>query len=169
MTLTPLAISSVTATSTVTALAVLSVLTLEQVTALSIAGAALITAIGGQIVNIIVASKTTRKVEKVEATLEEVKTKAEVIVGHVNSEKTAAQGREATLEAENVLLRQIIAEKKETAMLLAQAVATTQPAAPAPAPSTAPLPLEMKIVNPPDDPANVTNIPPADAKPPTTP
>lgn len=164
MTITPTALSTVTLAST-TVLTVLSVLTLEQATALSIAGAALITAIGGQIVNIIVAWKTTKKVEEVKATVEEVKTKAEVIVGHVNSEKTAAQGREATLEAENVLLRQIIAEKKETAMLLAQSVATTLPAASAPAPP----PVEMKIVNTPEDPANVTNIPSADAKPTTTP
>ena len=48
----------------------------------------------------------------------------EAIKGHVNSEKTAAEGRENALRQENMLLREIIADKKATAGLLAQAVAS---------------------------------------------
>ena len=47
----------------------------------------------------------------------------EAIKGHVNSEKTAAAGREDALRKENELLREIIADKKSTAGLLAQAAA----------------------------------------------
>lgn len=134
-------------------------MTTEQIILLSIAattaGTTLIAAIGVVIVNVIMA----KKVEKVSATVDEVKTKAEVIVGHVNSEKTAAQGREATLAAENVLLRQLIAEKKEAAGLLAQAAATTPRPLAEPGLIEPQKPLEVIQVNPPDNPANVTNIP----------
>lgn len=79
-------------------------------------------------------------------TLASLKEKVDKIEGHVNSEKTAAEGREAALRKENALLREIMADKKETAALLAQAVATqpvavvlpvsAAPAAPAPARTT---------------------------------
>jgi CheY-like chemotaxis protein len=49
--------------------------------------------------------------------------KTDVILGHVNSEKTAAEGRIATLRVENDLLREMLTDKKATAALLAQAVA----------------------------------------------
>jgi len=51
------------------------------------------------------------------------------IKGHVNSERTAAEGREASLRRENELLREMLADKKVTAQLLAQAVATAASAA----------------------------------------
>lgn len=162
MTLTPLAILSVASASVatvtmaaVTTAAALGMMTTEQIILLSIAGTTagttLIAAIGVVIVNIIMA----KKVEKVSATADEIKTKAEVIVGHVNSEKTAAEGRQAKLEAENVLLRQIIAEKKETAVLLAQATASAPRPLSEPGLTDPPKPLEMEIVNTPEDPANV--------------
>ncbi len=46
------------------------------------------------------------------------------IEGHVNSEKTAAEGRETTLRRENSLLREQADRDRNTAALLAQAVAT---------------------------------------------
>jgi hypothetical protein len=70
------------------------------------------------------------------------------IEGHVNSEKTAAQGREVALQQENKMLREMVAEKANTAALLAQAAAgrassrSTDP----PAATAAPLPVE--IMNP---------------------
>jgi len=48
----------------------------------------------------------------------------EAIKGHVNSEKTASDGREAALRQEVALLREMLADKKATAGLLAQAVAS---------------------------------------------
>jgi hypothetical protein len=54
--------------------------------------------------------------------------KADVIIGHVNSEKTAAEGRELTLRAENKLLRESLEESRQAAALLAQAVALSQAA-----------------------------------------
>jgi hypothetical protein len=53
----------------------------------------------------------------------------ETIKGHVNSERTAAEGRELALRRENELLREMLADKKVTAQLLAQAVATAASAA----------------------------------------
>jgi hypothetical protein len=47
----------------------------------------------------------------------------EAIKGHVNSEKTAADGREMALRQENTLLRQQNTDQKATADLLAQAAA----------------------------------------------
>jgi len=55
---------------------------------------------------------------------------AEAIKGHVNSEKTAADGREATLQRENALLREMIADKTRSAQLLAQATAQALPTEP---------------------------------------
>lgn len=55
--------------------------------------------------------------------LDNVVTDTAVVKGHVNSEKTAAEGRELTLRKENALLREMILEKKADAALLAQAAA----------------------------------------------
>lgn len=64
------------------------------------------------------------------ATVNRVDAKADVIAataakidGHVNSEKTAGEGRENTLRAEIALLREVLSDKKATASLLAQAAA----------------------------------------------
>lgn len=55
-----------------------------------------------------------------------VATKVSAMEAHVNSEKTAADGRENTLKAENVLLRELIGEKKQAAALLAQTAAVAR-------------------------------------------
>ncbi len=53
-----------------------------------------------------------------------IASKVSAIEGHVNSEKTASDGKLNTLQRENDLLREIMAEHKQTAALLAQSVAT---------------------------------------------
>jgi len=55
------------------------------------------------------------------ATILAVAKDTEAIKGHVNSEKTAGDGREATLRAENKLLRDLMADQQRVAALLAQA------------------------------------------------
>lgn len=50
-----------------------------------------------------------------------VATKVTSIDAHVNSERTAMLGREATLKRENELLQQMLIDQKVTAALLAQA------------------------------------------------
>lgn len=50
--------------------------------------------------------------------------KTAAIEGHVNSEKTASEGRELALRNEIVLLREMITDKRTSAALLAQASAT---------------------------------------------
>ena len=63
--------------------------------------------------------------------LHEVRVTTAKIEGHVNSEKTAAEGRETTLKRENELLREMLTGQKTTAALLAQAAATrTRPESP---------------------------------------
>jgi hypothetical protein len=88
---------------------------LNATTIAALAGACVLVigAIAGGIVTIITA-------------IHQVGAKADVIVGHVNSEKTASQGREATLQAENALLREMLADSKGRAALLAQAAAARQ-------------------------------------------
>lgn len=91
---------------------------------------------------------------KLRERVDEVSAKADVIVGHVNSEKTAAEGREINLRNEIRILRQNIVEHIQTAALLAQAVAqagVTVRAAPA-------APQEVIVINPPDAPVPV-NLP----------
>lgn len=96
-----------------------------------------ITLIGGQILTVIAAlaaavvaiinALRTNDLKKQQDTniqrLDTVAKDTEAIKGHVNSEKTASEGRERLLENENKLLKQIIDDKKMTAGLLAQAVA----------------------------------------------
>jgi hypothetical protein len=93
-------------------------LSVSEISALAAGGALLIAAFFAGIVSVITAWRT--MVGKVTA-----------IEGHVNSEKTAAEGRENTLKRENELLREMLTERKQTAALLAQSVATLQaPASP---------------------------------------
>ena len=84
-------------------------MTPAEIAALGAAGVVLIGAVAGAIVTVITAWST-------------VAGKVSAIEGHVNSEKTAADGRERTLQSENDLLREIIADQKAAAGLLAQAV-----------------------------------------------
>jgi hypothetical protein len=99
---------------------------------------ALVTAIGGLI------------------TVMRTSAKTDVILGHVNSEKTASEGRIAALRIENDLLREMLTDKKSTAALLAQAAASRTRAAavtlpdgdtvPIAAGSTA-APVKVEVVN----------------------
>ena len=84
-----------------------------------------------------------------------VRADTEAIKGHVNSEKTAAEGRELALRQENVLLREMITEKKLTAQLLAQAVATRGRAPDGS--RTSDTPAKVEVVNTPE--VVVTNTP----------
>lgn len=102
--------------------------------------AVIIGLVGGQIILIIQAFFTARKShEAVVAvkentaltaqTMQKVETvaiTAAKIDGHVNSEKTASQGRESALVGENTLLRETLEKERTTAALLAQALATTK-------------------------------------------
>lgn len=74
--------------------------------------------LGPAVVTIIAAL---RRVEGITTT---VAVSAAKIEGHVNSEKTAADGRELALRREIELLRELLATQKQTAALLAQATAS---------------------------------------------
>lgn len=82
--------------------------------AVAAAGAGLIGAFFAGLVSLITAWRT-------------IVTKVSAIEGHVNSEKTASEGREAALKIENALLREMVNDKKQTAALLAQSAATVAP------------------------------------------
>jgi len=69
----------------------------------------------------------------------------EAIKGHVNSEKTAATGREAALQQENRLLREMLADKAITTSLLAQAAAARGPSRSTDVAS----PLPVEVINTP--------------------
>ncbi len=84
------------------------------IAAIGTAGAVLIGAFFAGIVSVITAWRT-------------IAGKVSAIEGHVNSEKTASDGREASLRKENEMLREMIAEQKHVAGLLAQATATQKP------------------------------------------
>lgn len=94
------------------------------------AGSVVIGAVAAGIVSIITAWRT-------------IAGKVSAIEGHVNSEKTAAQGRMDALMAENALLREMLGERKLTAALLAQAAAARSRPADVPAPP-APVGLEVR-------------------------
>jgi hypothetical protein len=94
-----------------------------------------ITVVGGMVVTVITAIATAAvsiitslrvsAVAKQQASdtsqLNTVRASTEAIEGHVNSEKTAANGREALLQTENRLLREMLTHETSTAALLAQA------------------------------------------------
>jgi hypothetical protein len=87
---------------------VASDLSVASIAALGAAGALLIGAFFAGIVSVITAWRT-------------IAQKITAIEGHVNSEKTASEGRENTLKRENEILREMLSERKQTAALLAQA------------------------------------------------
>lgn len=68
----------------------------------------------------------------------------EAIKGHVNSEKTASEGRERLLENENKMLKEMIADKRMTASLLAQASAQRGREAAA---AAAPAPIDPQVLD----------------------
>jgi hypothetical protein len=84
---------------------------------------AIIAAISAAAVAIISALNGVRAKQDIDsAQLITVAKDAEAIKGHVNSERTASDGVIKALRAEIQLLRDMIADKKTTADLLAQAV-----------------------------------------------
>lgn len=88
-------------------------LSVTSIAALGAAGAILIGAFFAGIVSVITAWRT-------------IAQKVTAIEGHVNSEKTAAEGREAAKDKEIALLREMLNDRKQTAALLAQATSHTQ-------------------------------------------
>ena len=91
----------------------------ELVTLLAALGG-LVAGIGAVIVNVIVASRTSAKVDGIATT-------TKVIEGHVNSSATAAAALIASSERERLELRRQLADQKETAALLAQTAARLKP------------------------------------------
>jgi len=84
----------------------------------------LVGGLGAVVVNIIVALRTGKQ-------LETISVKADVIKEHVNSTASRAAEHIAALQNELRLMREVAAEKKETAAVLAQAAAVTLVTAPA--------------------------------------
>jgi len=78
------------------------------------------------------------------ARLDTVAKDTEAIKGHVNSEKTASDGREHAKDIEIALLRESLTHEKSNAALLAQAVATRARIV-----DPIHLPLEVAVVNTP--------------------
>lgn len=68
-----------------------------------------------------------------------IETKASVIEGHVNSKETKYVEKIEALDRENLLLRQMIADKQQTANMLAQAMAVERAHAPKSLASLAPV------------------------------
>lgn len=88
----------------------------SQIITLIAALGGLVTIIGGVIVNIVVALRTSAKAEEISA-------KSDVIIGHVNSASTIASAKIDALTKEVADLKAVAATNKETASLLAQSVA----------------------------------------------
>jgi hypothetical protein len=82
-----------------------------------------ITALGLAVKSWIDSWGTGRKLDKVETKLDANTIVTAKVEAHVNSKETGYLGKIETLEKENALLREMGAEKKQTAALLAQAVA----------------------------------------------
>lgn len=107
-------------------------LTSAEIVAITVALGVLITSSSAAIVSIIVALRTKAAVDVGVAisaanaqAIAAVDSKAEVITGHVNSAATAAAAKIDALQRELEQLREMLADKKETAALLAQAAAST--------------------------------------------
>lgn len=83
-------------------------LSVTSIAAIAAGGSILIGAFFAGIVSVITAWRT-------------IAQKVTAIEGHVNSERTELVGKNTALQKENDLLREIIADKKQTAALLAQA------------------------------------------------
>lgn len=129
----------------------------------------IITAIVTGVVSIITAMRVTQvgaQGAQTASQLVSVAKDTETIKGHVNSEKTAATGREHALQQENRLLREMIADKSVTASLLAQAAAgrsasRATDAAPLGGGAT-PAPIPVEVVN---TPLVVEPVPPSPPQP----
>jgi hypothetical protein len=121
----------------------------------------IITTIGGVIVSVITALHVRqiagRQVENASA-IGQMARDTEAIKGHVNSEKTAADGREMTLRRENDLLREMVANANAAAGLLAQAAATRSRLEPFSAPAAAAASLENIETNTAETAAGVKDL-----------
>lgn len=105
--------------------------TATEVAAFVAAIGVVITAIGAAIVNIIVALKQGRK-------LDDVKAESKIIAAHVNSAASASVTKIEALQAEIKNYAKQTADMKETAALLAQALASTRQESHAPVAPVAP-------------------------------
>jgi hypothetical protein len=76
----------------------------------------IITALVTGVISVITALRASSKIDPIAKDVEAIK-------GHVNSEKTASDGREVALRQEAALLREMLTDKNKTAALLAQAAA----------------------------------------------
>lgn len=92
-----------------------------EITTLAVAAGALVTTVGAVAVKIIAAlSDAARQRQAQTDKIDETLRKTAVIEGHVNSEKTRAEGEIAALKTEIAVLRETMADQKEAAALLAQ-------------------------------------------------
>lgn len=89
--------------------------------------AALVTALGTAVASVIVAVRTSRKVDENTRITQTVASDVKVVEGHVNSAATASAMREAAYQKEVAALNQTVAELKQTAVLLAQAAVPRDP------------------------------------------
>lgn len=103
----------------------------SDISAMTLAAAALVTALGTAIASIMAS-------RRVETLVQDVKTEAKVITGHVNSSATAAAKKIESLEEQIRFMRAEMADKKQIAALVAQAQVQSQAVVPI-AHSTAPL------------------------------
>ena len=88
-----------------------------EITTLVVAATAFITSAFTGVVSVLTVLRTAKKVDTIDA-------KADVITGHVNSAAAASAAKIDGLQKELLLMRESLAERKETAALLAQGVAT---------------------------------------------
>lgn len=98
---------------------------------------------------------------RTEATVSKMDTKVEVVAAHVNSKATADNAKIEALQKQNADLLVLLAEKKETAALLAQsaAIVAVVPTAVSGVERAAPVePVEVKIVNPPTEPVPTKTV-----------
>jgi hypothetical protein len=117
----------------------------------------IITTLGGVILAIITHLRVTTVKEQQAVNTASIVTVAkdtEAIKGHVNSEKTASEGREVALRQENSLLREMLTHEKNNASLLAQAAAVRtrgegKPGAGPGTPASDAGPLKVEVVNTP--------------------
>lgn len=98
--------------------------TASEITAITIAIGALLATIFTGVVNIITVLRTERKVDANTALTVEVSAQAEVIERHVNSAAASSAAKIDELQRQVSDMRAQLAENKERAALLAQAVAT---------------------------------------------
>lgn len=107
--------------------AVVATYTAGEVVLIVAALGTLIAGFAAAIVSIIVALRTGRSLQENTAVTQATFTEAKVISGHVNSKETKLSEQIISLERENKILREVIADKAATAALLAQAASSTAP------------------------------------------